>query len=183
MKTRIFKPLMALVLAFSLLTLPSCTKELKLPPEQEQEQEQIKEEIINLTATNAKKYIGTNLCFEDIYVAQKSSEDSAVISCICYVDVFPIGEYAFEATEITLSLKHDDHKIYTGPSYLWSIYPNHTTPISLAKIAEISITLDKEGNGRASFYLCKGGDPEHPLQSGDWYVEVTKASGTVTEEK
>lgn len=167
---RFFKLIIATVLICSLLLLSSCTKE----------------QGVTLSTDNIEEYVGINFSFGEISVTEMSSEDSSRISCICYVEVFPIGECAFDAAKITLSLKHDYGLTALGSSKdKWVIYPQSSAfNFGKEKDGEISVSLNKEGNGSASFYLCREGDVKHPLQSGgDWSVEVTEASGTATAEK
>jgi hypothetical protein len=191
MKMNFFKPFVAFVLVLSLLTFPSCTKEPELPPDQEQREQ---EEKVTLTTANAKDYIGTNLCFSEIYVTDMPSKDTERLSCVCNIEVFPVGDYRFEQASVTISPKSRPTIVLYMPETEWFVSP-----------AEITVKLDKDGYGRASVYFSCVNHPKeapdsvpqeamdvytsfrenykHPLESAWWYIETTKASGTVTKEK
>lgn len=195
MRISIPKSLVALALAVSLLPLSSCTKEPVAPSKTEEQQT---EEEVELTAANIGDYIGTNLCFGEIYVTDMPSENTERISCVCYIDVFPTGEYNFESATVVISLQDISNVInfFGYPTATWSIYYGISPK-------EIAVALDKDGYGRTSVYLKRINHPKevpdsviqskvddyskyredykHPLQTGNWSVKFESASGKVTE--
>lgn len=192
MKIRLLKLLIAAALICSLLPLSSCIKE--QPQEKEESTEQEQEEKVTLTTANAKDYIGTNLCFSEIYVTDMPSKDTERLSCVCNIEVFPVGDYRFEQASVTISPKSRPTIFLYMPETEWFVSP-----------AEITVKLDKDGYGKTSVYFSCINHPKevpdsvpwnaaddyasfredykHPLESAWWYIETTKASGTVIAEK
>lgn len=195
MKTSISRHLVALALVFFLLPLSSCTKEPVAPSNTKKQQT---EEEVELTAANIEDYIGTNLCFGEIHVSDVPSENTERISCVCYIDIFPTGEYNFESATVVISLQDTSNTInlFGYPMATWSIYYGISPK-------EIAVALDKDGYGRTSVYLKRINHPKevpdsviqskvddylkyredykHPLQTGNWSVKFESASGKVTE--
>ena len=210
--------------------LSACSKESGKPLETEQEPT---EERIKLSSANIDEYIGTNLSFGEIYVTDLPTEDTERISCVCYIDLFPIGDYAFEAATVTVKLedlsKHVNKSDY--PETKWSVFYGASSTNSTSP-SGITVSLDKDGYGSACVYLKRNNHPkevpeyillgvpkslydlynikdpggirdiyirnaepidqekidaymayredyEHPLQSGEWSVKMSSASGTV----
>ena len=163
MKMRFFKLIIATVLICSLLPLSSCTKE--QPQEKEKDIEQEQEEKITLTTANAKDYIGTNLCFGEIYVTDMPSKDTERISCVCYIDVFPTGEYSFEQASVTISLKNSPINFLYMPETEW-----------FARPIESTVILDKDGYGRTSVHLSCINHPKEAPDSVPWNAADDYAS-------
>ncbi|MBO4978796.1 MAG: hypothetical protein J6D16_00145 [Clostridia bacterium] len=182
MRTSISRSLVALALAFSLLPLSACTKEPITPPEQE------KEEEITLAASNARDYIGVNFSFGELSKMSSESSEKERISCIAYIEVFPIGEYRFKSTKVVLTMEQSflgDYTLMRGLEWL-------------PEEKRVTLTLDKNGYGSACLYLHREYskneedvfDPfmfpkrlRHPSEAGTWSVKISAASGTVIENK
>lgn len=157
------KRLLTLILLCSVLLLSSCAEE-EIPE-------------ISLSSENVREYVAINLSFGDIAV-EESASGGYYLSCICYIDIIPTGDYKFNSASIGYNLPStSDWKAVevNGSEKDGEIRTTHNT-------LDASIKLDKDGYGNTRVYLyCYSSSIEkmHPTQRGEWSLDIKSASGTV----
>lgn len=157
------KRLLTVILLCSVLLLSSCAEE-EIPE-------------ISLSTENIREYVAVNLSFGDI-AAEESDSGGYYLSCICYIDIVPTGDYKFDSASIGYNLPStSDWKAVevNGSENDWEIKTTHNT-------LNASIKLDKDGYGSTRVYLyCYSSSIEkmHPTQRGEWSLDIQGVSGTV----
>lgn len=157
------KRLLTVILLCSVLLLSSCAEE-EIPE-------------ISLSTENIREYVAVNLSFGDI-TAVESASGGYYLSCICYIDIVPTGDYKFDSASIGYNLPStSDWKAVevNGSEKDSEIKTTHNT-------LNASIKLDKDGYGSTRVYLyCHSSSIEkmHPTQKGEWSLDIQSVSGTV----
>lgn len=132
---------------------------------------------ISLSTENIREYIAVNLSFGDI-VAEEISAGSYYLSCICYIDIVPIGDYKFNSASIGYNLPSTkDWKAVevNGSEKDSEIKTIYNTQNAVLK-------LDKDGYGSTRIYLygySSSIEKMHPTQRGEWKLDIQSVSGTV----
>lgn len=154
---------------------------------------------VSLTTQNLKDYVAVNLSFGDVNVTESSGTTSPssittpqktyYLSCICYVDIVPTGDYKFDSVQIKYDLPSKTEWKAVEVNGSEGSPSNEIKTINSKSNLDPIINLDKDGYGSTRIYMYYKSDffhkpkslnEAHPTQSGDWALDMISVSGTVT---